>query len=57
MRNQHYKAFGFRLSDKTVSNIQDLRHKTNLSYNLLFAELIKNYKQHRKNKIYDQTID
>lgn len=57
MRNKHYKAFGFRLSDKTVINLKNLRRKTDLSYNLLFVDLIKNYKKPNHLKRYDQTND
>lgn len=57
MRNKHYKTFGFRLSDKTVINLKNLRRKTDLSYNLLFVNLISNYKQPNRLKRYDQAND
>lgn len=45
MRDKQYKSKGFRLNDKTIIDLQNLRQETNQSYNLLFKDMIKFYKQ------------
>lgn len=43
MRNMHYKPISFRLNDKTVEKLKKIHNETNLSYNLIFTEMIKSY--------------
>lgn len=43
MHDKHYKVSSYRLSDKTKGNLKMLYKKTRLSYNLLFAEMVKVY--------------
>ena len=52
MRNLHYKAYGFRLNEKTVQELKTIKQLLDTSYNLTFKELIKNYKKYEKKKIH-----
>ena len=45
MRDKHYKLKAFRLSDEIQKELDILKRKTNLSYNLLFKELLKKYNE------------
>lgn len=45
MRTKHYKIKGFRLDDKIVKNLEDLKFKYHLSYNLLLKVLISTYEK------------
>jgi uncharacterized protein with NRDE domain len=49
MRNLHYKAFCFRLSEKTIGELKQMR-KDYGSFNLLFADLIKKFHKTNLNK-------
>lgn len=60
MRDKHYKLYSYRLSETTKENITDLHRDTELSYNLLFANMIKHYikkKITKKNKNYNALTD
>lgn len=60
MHDQHYKAYSYRLSETTKENLSHLRHDSELSYNLLFANMIKHYIQkkiNKKNKYYKSLVD
>jgi len=48
MRNLHYKPFGYRLNEKTINEIREIKIAANKSYNLVFVELIKLYKKSKK---------
>lgn len=54
MRNINYKIFSYRLNDKTVSELKQIKQIANKSYNLLFVDLIKNYKKTSQFKKYDK---
>lgn len=60
MHDQHYRVSSYRLSDKTKDNLKILYKKTRLSYNLLFAEMIKIYMKkinNKQKKIIEEEID
>ena len=44
MRNIHYKAYSFRLSEQTIASIRNLKIQKEKSYNLLFFEMLKKFK-------------
>ena len=46
MKDLEYKPKGYRLNDKTIENLAELKKELGLSYNLLFAKLINNYKKY-----------
>lgn len=50
MRNLHYKVFSYRLNDKTAENIKELKHHSEVSYNMLFSDFIKSYRRSKKIK-------
>jgi len=54
MRNINYKIFSYRLNDKTVSELKQIKQIADKSYNLLFVDLIKNYKKTSQFKKYDK---
>ncbi len=54
MRNINYKIFSYRLNDKTVSELKQIKQIADKSYNLLFTDLIKIYKKSRQFKQYDK---
>lgn len=43
MRDKEYKLKSYRLDDKTIEKLEDLKLAENLSYNLLFKRLIEKY--------------
>jgi len=49
MRNMHYKIKGFRIAEKTFKSLQNLKRKHNKTYNLLFVDMISQYKKRKKN--------
>lgn len=57
MRNINYKIFSYRLNEKTVNEIKQIKRITDKSYNLLFTDLIKIYKKSRQFKQYDKKIN
>lgn len=50
MRNLHYKVFSFRLNDKTVEAIKQIKLIIGTSHNLLFVDFIKAFKKSAKFK-------
>jgi len=40
----HYKAYSFRLSEKTIISLKNFRILSGLSYNLLFVKMLKRLK-------------
>jgi len=50
MRNLHYKLFSYRLNPKTVKQLKKIKKEKGLTYNLLFVDLLKNYKKHKPKK-------
>lgn len=40
MRNMHYKAYAFRLDERTITHIRNLKAQLNKSYNLLFFAML-----------------
>ena len=60
MLDKHYKLYSYRLNEVTKENIKTLHRETELSYNLLFANMIKHYikkKINKKNENYSSLID
>jgi ssDNA-binding Zn-finger/Zn-ribbon topoisomerase 1 len=48
----NYKTKNFRLSEKTVENLDKIKNETGLSYNMLFTAIINSYMEIQKtNKI------
>lgn len=43
MRTKHYNLKGFRLSEEVINNLNKIREEKNLSWNLLFSDMIKKY--------------
>lgn len=43
MRDKHYKLKSYRLDDKIIKQLEELRYKNDITYNLLFKELIERY--------------
>ncbi len=44
MRNMHYKAYSFRLSEKTIISLKNSKILSGLSYNLLFVKMLRKIK-------------
>lgn len=51
MRDLHYKVHSFRLNEKTVKELKNIKVLLDTSYNLTFRELIQKYKKYEKKKI------
>jgi len=43
MKDIKYKGYSFKLNEKTYKQLRKLKEKKNLSWNLLFLEMIKKY--------------
>jgi hypothetical protein len=43
-RNLHYKTYSFRLNEKTKEAIKKLVNDSNLSYNLIFVGMLRQFK-------------
>lgn len=54
MRDLHYKVHSFRLNEKTVEELKNIKVLLDTSYNLTFRELIQKYKKYEKKKIQQQ---
>lgn len=50
MHDKHYPLASFRLNILTIIQIRNLHRETGLSYNLLFADMLKKYKKKTKQK-------
>lgn len=46
MRNKQYNIKHFRLSEKTIKNLEEIKTKHNLTWNLVFTGLIQLNKKH-----------
>lgn len=57
MRDLHYKVHSFRLNEKTVKELKNIKVLLDTSYNLAFRELIQKYKKYEKKKIQQQRGD
>jgi len=51
MRNKHYKLKSYRLDDWVIKKLEALKEEKDLSYNLLFIDLINNHKDKLNMKI------
>lgn len=48
MKDKHYKVKGYRLNNKTIKDLHQLKTISGLSYNLFFQKLIENYEPKTK---------
>lgn len=50
-RDQHYKCFAFRLDERTVKKLKQYKKATELTWNLLFHEMMLHYKLSKRNNM------
>lgn len=43
MKNLNYKNFTYRLNEKTVVKIKDFKEQLNITYNLLFLDMLHQF--------------
>ncbi len=57
MHDTHYPLTSFRLNVLTIAEIRKLHKTTGLSYNLLFADMIKKYRKKIKQNNRNEDVD
>lgn len=57
MRNMSYKNYSYRIHDDTARKIKRIKREKNLSYNLLFIEMLKlTRRRNSENEDESQTV-